>query len=40
MKTGYRESGIFHQELFRDGNWHDLWEGELLREDWEKAQRT
>ena len=40
MKTGYRESGIFHQELFRDGSWHDLWEGELLREDWEKIQPT
>jgi len=40
MRTGYRQSGVFHQEFFRDGRWHDLWEGELLRDDWEKVQRT
>ena len=37
-KAGYRESGIQREEAFRDGRWHDIWCGEVLREDWEKAQ--
>ena len=37
-KTGYTQAGIQRQEFYKDGRWHDVWEGELLREDWEKAQ--
>src|SRR5438132_1102770 len=37
-KTGYRQSGIKRQEHYRDGRFHDLWEGELLREEWERGQ--
>jgi RimJ/RimL family protein N-acetyltransferase len=36
MKSGYRESGIQREEAFRDGRWHDIWCGEVLREDWEE----
>ena len=36
-RTGYRESGIQREEVYRDGRWHDIWMGELLRDDWEKA---
>ena len=38
QKTGYTQAGIQRQEFYKDGRWHDVWEGELLREDWEKAQ--
>jgi RimJ/RimL family protein N-acetyltransferase len=37
-KTGYRQVGIQRQEFFKGGRWHDVWEGELLREEWEKTQ--
>ena len=37
-KAGYRQSGVMRQEFFRDGRWHDVWMGEVLREDWERAQ--
>lgn len=36
LKTGYRQSGVERQEMFREGRWHDLWVAELLREDWER----
>jgi len=36
-KTGYRTVGIRREHLFTRGRWHDLWLGELLREDWERA---
>jgi RimJ/RimL family protein N-acetyltransferase len=40
MKTGYREIGIQREEVFRDGRWHDIWVGEILRSEWENAQST
>ena len=39
QKAGYRETGIQREEMFRDGRYHDIWCGEVLREDWERAQR-
>lgn len=38
LKAGYREIGIRRKEFHRGGTWHDLWLGELLREDWELRQ--
>ena len=38
QKSGYRETGIQREEMFRDGRWHDIWMAEVLREDWERAQ--
>src|SRR3989449_5472366 len=38
QKAGYRETGIQREEFFRDGRWRDCWMGEVLREDWERAQ--
>ena len=38
QKAGYRETGVQRQEFFRDGRWRDCWMGEVLREDWERAQ--
>ena len=39
QKAGYREAGIQREEMFRDGRFRDIWMGEVLREDWERAQR-
>jgi RimJ/RimL family protein N-acetyltransferase len=39
MKAGYAQSGVQREEAFRDGRYHDIWCGEVLREDWERAQR-
>jgi RimJ/RimL family protein N-acetyltransferase len=38
QKAGYRESGVQREEMFRDGRFRDIWCGEVLREDWERAQ--
>jgi diamine N-acetyltransferase len=38
-KAGYRQSGTQREEMYRDGRYHDIWCGEVLREDWERAQR-
>ncbi len=40
QKAGYRESGIQREEMYKDGGWHDIWMGEVMREEWEKAQKT
>lgn len=37
-KSGYRTVGIHRQHFFSGGEWHDVWIGEVLREDWEKAE--
>ncbi len=34
-KQGYREVGVYRADTRRGGQWHDVWLGELLREDWE-----
>jgi RimJ/RimL family protein N-acetyltransferase len=38
-KAGYRQSGVLRQEFYRDGRWHDVWMGEVLREDWERLSQ-
>lgn len=38
-KSGYRQVGIWREEMWRDGRWHDLWIGEVLRADWERQYR-
>jgi RimJ/RimL family protein N-acetyltransferase len=37
-KNGYRTIGISRDHFFTGGRWQDIWLGELLREDWERAQ--
>jgi RimJ/RimL family protein N-acetyltransferase len=37
-KNGYRTIGISREHFFTRGQWHDVWHGEVLREDWERAQ--
>ncbi|HZP95463.1 MAG TPA: GNAT family protein [Candidatus Limnocylindria bacterium] len=38
-KNGYRTVGVHRHHFFTGGAWHDVWLGEVLRADWEKAQR-
>ncbi|MBI2774225.1 MAG: GNAT family N-acetyltransferase [Chloroflexi bacterium] len=39
-KAGYREVGVSREDFWRDGAWHDHWECELLRSDWERLQQA
>jgi RimJ/RimL family protein N-acetyltransferase len=39
-KDGYRTVGIHRDHFFTRGGWQDIWLGEVLREDWERAQRA
>jgi RimJ/RimL family protein N-acetyltransferase len=36
QKAGYREVGVYREDFWRDGRWHDHWECEVLRSDWER----
>ena len=35
LSAGYRECGCLRRHLYRDGQWHDEWLGEVLRDEWE-----
>ena len=35
-KAGYRQCGLMRRHVFVDGQWHDVWLAEVLREDWER----
>ncbi|MEO8632351.1 MAG: GNAT family protein, partial [Chloroflexota bacterium] len=37
-KNGYRSIGTSRDHFFTLGRWQDIWLGEVLREDWERAQ--
>lgn len=37
-KSGYATMGIEKREIYRYGRWHDMWRGEILREEWEALQ--
>lgn len=37
-KAGYRTVGIHRAHFFTRGRHHDVWLGELLRDDWEKTE--
>ena len=39
-KSGYRTAGTHREHFFTRGRWHDVWLGEVLRKDWEKAQTS
>jgi len=38
QKAGYKQVGVYREDFWRDGKWHDHWECEVLRADWEKEQ--
>ena len=33
-KVGYHQCGLWRRNRFFDGQWHDEWLGEILREEW------
>ena len=35
-KAGYRTIGVLRQHHWSEGRYHDMWLGEVLREDWER----
>lgn len=37
-KVGFRTIGVRKKELWKQGRWHDEWNGELLAEDWAKMR--
>jgi ribosomal-protein-alanine N-acetyltransferase len=36
-QNGYRTVGVRRQHVFTGGTWHDMWLGEVTREEWIKA---
>jgi ribosomal-protein-alanine N-acetyltransferase len=37
-RTGYRQCGTYRRHVFVDGEWRDVWIGEILHEDWEARE--
>ena len=36
-KAGYRQYGLARRDEFRHGRWHDMWLGEVLRDEWDAS---
>jgi RimJ/RimL family protein N-acetyltransferase len=34
-RNGYRQCALFRRDRYVEGCWHDLWVGEILRQEWE-----
>ncbi|MDX1932038.1 MAG: GNAT family protein [Capsulimonadales bacterium] len=39
-KAGYRQCGLARRHEFRQGQWHDEWRGEVLRDEWRSLSNT
>jgi RimJ/RimL family protein N-acetyltransferase len=39
-RNGYRQVALFRQDRYVDGRWHDLWVGEILRDEWDARQQA
>jgi RimJ/RimL family protein N-acetyltransferase len=39
-KAGYRQCGLLRRNRYFNGEWHDEWLGEVLREEWEANQQA
>ncbi len=37
-RAGYRQCGLRRRYYFIDGRWHDAWQGEILKDEWEATQ--
>lgn len=37
-RAGYRQYGLARRDRYSGGRWHDVWMGELLREEWEQRE--
>jgi [ribosomal protein S5]-alanine N-acetyltransferase len=40
MRAGYREVGWLRRAVYLDGQFHDVWLGQVLREEWEQGQAS
>lgn len=39
-RNGYRQCGLLRRDRYAEGGWHDLWIGEILREEWDRGQEA
>ena len=39
-KNGYRQCGLYREDRYAEGRWHDLWVGEILRDEWNRLRET
>ncbi len=39
-RNGYTQCALFRRDRYVDGAWHDLWVGEILRDEWQSGQET
>jgi len=37
-KNGYKQCALFRKDRYVEGRWHDLWLGEILKEEWDALQ--
>jgi ribosomal-protein-alanine N-acetyltransferase len=37
-RNGYTQCALFRRDRYVEGQWHDLWVGEILREEWNDRQ--
>jgi [ribosomal protein S5]-alanine N-acetyltransferase len=37
-RNGYRQCALFRRDRYVEGRWHDLWVGEILREEWDARE--
>jgi len=38
-RNGYHQCALFKRDRYVEGCWHDLWVGEILREEWDALQQ-
>jgi RimJ/RimL family protein N-acetyltransferase len=39
-RNGYRQCAVLRDGGYVEGRWHDLWVGEILKDDWTACQET
>jgi hypothetical protein len=37
-RAGYRQCGLYRRHFLVDGQWHDMWIGEIFKDDWEAQE--
>ena len=37
-RAGYRQCGLYRRHFLVDGQWHDMWIGEIFKDDWESQE--
>jgi RimJ/RimL family protein N-acetyltransferase len=39
-RNGYRQCALFRRDRYADGAWHDLWVGEILKDEWDAREEN